>query len=279
MDKKIALITIHGMGDTERDYYTGFYDQMKKSLGEKAWPKVIFKSLYYQDILQGQQEEILGRMRDQVDWIKLRRFLLYGFSDAASLEYKKRVKNSPYYLTQKMIMKAMDDVFEEAGNRQIPVMVVANSLGGQVISSYIWDAQRIDASVGVWSMQRDDEVHEGSPRDQFRRMKSLHQFYTLGCNIPIFVAGHKNIEAIKPPTADFKWHNFYDKDDVLGWPLQPLSQSYEKLVEDIQINVGRGLFSKIFKSWNPLSHGQYWQDKNVIRHIAVNMKKIISTST
>ena len=275
MDKKIALITIHGMGDTERDYYTGFYDQMKNALGEELWHKVIFKPLYYQDILQGQQELVLGRMRDQVDWIKLRRFLLYGFSDAASLEYKKRVKNSPYYLTQKMIMAAMDEIFDESGTRPIPVVVVANSLGCQVISSYIWDAQRIDASVGIWSMQRDDEVAEGSPRDKFRRMNSLKQFYTLGCNIPIFVAGHKNIEAIKAPTEDFKWYNFYDKDDVLGWPLQPLSPSYEELVEDIQINVGRGLFSKLFKSWNPLSHGQYWQDKKVIYHISNNIKRII----
>lgn len=275
MGKTVALITIHGMGDTERDYYTGFYDQMKRSLGDQLWPQVIFKPLYYQDILQGQQEAVLGRIRDQVDWIKLRRFLLYGFSDAASLEYKKRVKNSPYYLTQKMIMQAMDEIFDETGTRKIPVIIVANSLGCQVISSYIWDAQRIDASVGVWSMERNDEVAEGSPRDEFRRMKTIQGFCTLGCNIPIFVAGHKNIEAIKPPTAQFKWYNFYDKDDVLGWPLQPLSQSYEKLVEDIQINVGRGLFSKIFKSWNPLSHGQYWQDKKVIRHVSETMKTIV----
>lgn len=275
MGKTVALITIHGMGDTERDYYTGFYDQMKRSLGDQLWPQVIFKPLYYQDILQGQQEVVLGRIRDQVDWIKLRRFLLYGFSDAASLEYKKRVKNSPYYLTQKMIMQAMDEIFDETGTRKIPVIIVANSLGCQVISSYIWDAQRIDASVGVWSMERNDEVAEGSPRDEFRRMKTMQGFYTLGCNIPIFVAGHKNIEAIKPPTAQFKWYNFYDKDDVLGWPLQPLSQSYEKLVEDMQINVGRGLFSKIFKSWNPLSHGMYWQDKKVIRHVSETMKTIV----
>ncbi|WP_018623571.1 hypothetical protein [Kangiella aquimarina] len=275
MDKKIALITIHGMGDTERDYYTGFYDQMKKSLGDQLWNQVIFKPLYYQDILQGQQEAVLGRMRNQVDWIKLRRFLLYGFSDAASLEYKKRVKNSPYYLTQKMIMGAMDEIFNETGTRSIPVIIVANSLGCQVISSYIWDAQRIDASVGIWSMQREDDVAEGSPRDKFRRMQSLKGFYTLGCNIPIFVAGHKKIEAIKPPMEEFKWYNLYDKDDVLGWPLKSLSPSYEELVEDIQINVGRGLLSKLFKSWNPLSHGQYWQDKNVIGHISDNIKQII----
>ena len=30
MPKTIALVTIHGMGDTERDYYTEFYDEIKR---------------------------------------------------------------------------------------------------------------------------------------------------------------------------------------------------------------------------------------------------------
>jgi hypothetical protein len=49
------------MGDTERDYYTEFYDQIKKSLGKAAWEKVILKPLYYQNILQGNQEAIFNR--------------------------------------------------------------------------------------------------------------------------------------------------------------------------------------------------------------------------
>ena len=101
MPKTIALITIHGMGDTERGYYTEFYDEIKKSLGKTAWDKVIFKHLYYQDILQGNQETIFNRMRDKIDWMKLRKFLLFGFSDAASLEYNKDAVNSPYFLTFK----------------------------------------------------------------------------------------------------------------------------------------------------------------------------------
>jgi len=52
MSKTIALIVIHGMGDTARDYYTTFYETIKKSIGKSVWDKVIFKPLYYQDILQ-----------------------------------------------------------------------------------------------------------------------------------------------------------------------------------------------------------------------------------
>ena len=42
---------------------------------------------------------------------------------------------------------------------------VAQSLGGQVISSYVWDAQRQpQASVGVWHGARGDGVASGSER-------------------------------------------------------------------------------------------------------------------
>ena len=138
MPKTIALITIHGMGNTARDYYTEFYDAIKKSLGKSAWDKLIFKPPYYQDVLQEQQEAIFNRMRDQIDWMKLRKFLLFGFSDAASLEYKKAATGSPYFLTQQMILQSMDEIFAEAGNTEIPVVVLAQSLGCQVMSSYIW---------------------------------------------------------------------------------------------------------------------------------------------
>lgn len=275
MPKTIALITIHGMGDTEREYYTEFYDEIKKSLGKTAWDKVIFKHLYYQDILQGNQETIFNRMRDKIDWMKLRKFLLFGFSDAASLEYNKDAVNSPYFLTQKMIMQIVDEIFDESGQKEIPVIVIAQSLGCQVISSYIWDADpKRKATVGIWSVELDDGVAKGSPKDNFRRMRSLQRLYTTGCNIPIFVSGHKKIEAISPPTESFKWYNFFDEDDVLGWPLKPLSPSYDQLVEDISINAGGGVIGTIVKSWNPFSHGQYWTDSEVIRHVSSSIKQL-----
>lgn len=275
MPKAIALVTIHGMGDTDRDYYTEFYDEIKKSLGKTAWDKVIFKNLYYQDILQGNQEAIFNRMRDQIDWMKLRKFLMYGFSDAASLEYRKDAIDSPYFLTQKMIMQSMDEIFDESEQKEIPVIALAQSLGCQVMSSYIWDAEPgRKVSNGIWSVPRNGGVADGSPKDNFRRMRSLQRLYTTGCNIPIFVSGHKKIEAINPPVPSFKWHNFFDEDDVLGWPLRPLSPSYDRLVEDISINAGGGVIGTLVKSWNPFSHNQYWTDSEVVSHISAAIKQL-----
>lgn len=274
MPKTLALMTIHGMGDTPRDYYAELFSDLRRKVGPAIWSRVLFKPLYYQDILQGQQAQIYTRMRPHIDWLTLRKFLLYGFSDAASLEYKKDALNSPYYATQKAIFDTLDEVYREAGDRALPVVVLGQSLGCQVISSYLWDAQAAAPEAGIWRHPPADGVEPESPRDDLRRLRTLKRLYTTGCNIPIFVAGHSEILAITPPNDEFRWYNFYDEDDVLGWPLRPLSPSYDALVEDIAVNAGGGALGAILKSWNPFSHGQYWSDGEVLRHLVATLKDL-----
>lgn len=119
-----------------------------------------------------------------------------------------------------------------------------------------------------------DSVLVGSSQDHFRRMKMLQCLYTTGCNIPIFVSGHKEIVAIDRPVPTFQWYNFFDEDDVLGWPLEPLSESYKNLVQDISINAGDGVISTLVKSWNPFSHNQYWTDKRIINHLSATIQRL-----
>lgn len=48
MKKKLTLLTIHGIRETERDYYTRFYDQIEKELGFELWQYVILNHLIEQ---------------------------------------------------------------------------------------------------------------------------------------------------------------------------------------------------------------------------------------
>ena len=67
-----------------------------------------------------------------------------------------------------------------------------------------------------------------------------------------------------------KWDNYFDEDDVLGYPLKPIGASYDKAVNrDIAINAGTWL-----TSWNPLSHEGYWTDDDLISPTA---RRIIAT--
>lgn len=270
MPKTVALVVVHGMGDTPPDYHDELEDELADELDD-TWNKVVFKPVYYQDVLQASQAAIFKKMRPHIDWKKLRKFLLFGFSDAASLEHKKEGPDSAYTKTQAVIRRALEDVFDAAGG-SLPVVLLAQSLGGQVMSNYISDAQkRPKATYGVWSTAPPDPA---DPKERFARLESLERFYTTGCNIPIFVAGHQQIDPIQRPTTTFKWFNFFDEDDVLGWPLKPLSSSYRKLVTDIDVNAGGGLIGTILKSWNPFSHEQYWEDSEVLDHLADTIRQL-----
>ncbi|NKB80594.1 MAG: hypothetical protein GKS05_01595 [Nitrospirales bacterium] len=189
MAKDIALLTLHGMGKIQSDYADELKHEVSSAMGKSDWAKVHFEPIFFSDILQEDQDRVWKDMKKkELDWTKLRRFLLFGFSDAAGLEHKAAYPNSPYREAQTRILQALDRTFSHFGNMSKPVILVAQSLGCQVISNYIWDAQAKTARRGVW-VKPTSTIPKGSPQDKFRRLKSLRYLFTTGCNIPIFLAG------------------------------------------------------------------------------------------
>ena len=81
-------------------------------------------------------------------------------------------------------------------------------------------------------------------------MRHLAGMLTFGCNIPLFTFAHdlEDLKPIKFPGENLtdgekevaKWINFYDADDVLGYPLKQIYPDFPYL-KDRDINVG-GLF-------------------------------------
>ena len=261
MAKTVAFLSLHGMGDTPEDYHEELRADISNRLGAGAWSKVHFDSIYYQDILQPHQEALFERVKNKIDYKKMRKFLLSGFSDAGGLEYSRQIPDSAYEKSQERIFDALGAAFAALGGIPGPVVFIAQSLGCQVLSNYIWDADRHNDPAGrphgIWR-----HAHDGlDPAElDFRKLKSLRVFVTTGCNIPIFIGGlpYEEIHPFARRNPEFIWENYYDEDDILGWPLQELSDGYRALVKDIPVNVG-GLFT----SWNPLSHTKYWGDKDV----------------
>ncbi len=87
---------------------------------------------------------------------------------------------------------------------------------------------------------------------------------------PIGFPGSKLPQALREKA---RWFNFFDPDDILGYPLRPINFAYRKIVdEDIAINVG-GLNS----SWNPLSHTKYWTDNDFTKPVAAFLEKLLET--
>ncbi|HEU4851080.1 MAG TPA: hypothetical protein VFT37_02880 [Telluria sp.] len=272
---EVAFVTVHGMGETPPDYADKVFAEVRRRI-PRSKADIAMASVYYQKILQDNEAEVWSRVSRhvKVNFAPLRKFLLFGFGDAAGLENGKELDNSPYEMAQLDIARALMGAREQFSANP-KVVLLTHSLGCQVMSNYIYDAQKSEHSrvnLGIWrDIQRfafaicgrpeltDDEV-------SFLRCDTCTGWITTGCNIPIFVAAHKNmlIIPIRRPNDAFRWLNVYDPDDVLGWPLEPLSAGYQDLVEDRAVNAGRGLIDWILKSWNPLSHQLYWSDAEVL---------------
>jgi hypothetical protein len=284
---QVALITVHGMGETPRDYAAGVFGEMRSRLGPALRERAAFYSVYYQDILQKNEQLVWDRVDSgsKVHYDALRKFMLFGFADAAGLENRKEDPGSVYELAQGQIARAL--LAACTANQDMPVVFLAHSLGCQVLSSYIYDAQkalgggRVEAGIwrdiDAWSRPALGRVLTGREK-QFLAAGTCSGLVTTGCNIAIFVAAHKemHIKPIAPPTPLFRWLNLYDPDDVLGWPLQPLSEGYRVMVEDRVINAGQGAVGWMLKSWNPLSHNSYWQDGEVLEPLAGMLRRLVS---
>ena len=149
------------------------------------------------------------------------------------------------------------------------VVVVAHSLGAHVMSNYIWDAQA--------PLRADDDAAQASllESEDYRCIQAIARVFTAAPNITLFVAGLAKVQPFAKPNTDFEWHSFYDKDDVLGWQLQPLPSgccsSYADLVTvEQRINVGG-----LRWSWNPKSHTEYLGAGTAfVKHVADEIGKL-----
>ena len=268
MAKNIAVITVHGMGNTDRQYYKSFEKKLRRTVGRETWDdQVHLEPVYFQDLLQGNQEDYWEDSNDGygLRWDFLRKFMLFSFSDAASIEYSFHHDQTLYKAIHQTIATAFDNSYIALGRMAKPVLLVAQSLGGQQVSNYIWDAtekKTLFAEPGP----------PGTPEEKdFRRLSTCRQFITTGCNIPIFTAGLDDPKLFKRPNEDFTWHNYFDIDDVLGYPIRTMGGAFDvDWIKDKAVSVGGFL-----TGWNPASHVKYWTDKDVIRPIADAIKALL----
>ena len=278
---KLGALIIHGMGDQEDDFADGIKEALSKRITDLgADPsEVIWKPVYWAPVLKDWQEDLLTlSAANNLDWMWLREFVVKSLGDAVA--YLKRVDfQSPdvYGSIHEIVHNRIVELRAALGDEDKPLIVIAHSLGGVIMSNYIWDEQK-DAIAG-----------QGLGNNPFEKMETLAAFFTFGCNISLVSLAYDPIESIdfpppglsthfppSTPTVDLqattKWVNFYDADDVLGYPLKDLSPTYGVAIrEDVEINVGG-----ILRSWNSACHGQYWTDRDLVRPVAQGIVDVLN---
>ncbi len=293
MSAKIAVAIIHGIcvgnefdEETSSKYADGMACAIKLKLAEIAgqsgsedeqiaWAdsKLAISAINWTPVLRDERENLYKTLGvDRLDsFFGLREFVFQAIAD--SLTYQVTQSKIEDLWSYAGIHTCFADNLkklareEEAGS-DAPLCIISHSLGTVIASNYIYDLQTQKAQIDIG----DTPLEKG---------ETLTSVYTLASQIPFWSLRHPNFDQpIKVPSENLaryysnlkgEWINFFNKSDIMGYPLKSLNEAYSKAVkEDREVNDGG-----LLQSWNPLSHCSYWTSKSVIETIADGLHCIL----
>ena len=261
---KLAIAVIHGMGSEEQHFSVELKHRIVEEYTDhergRREEDLVFHELFWGDLIKGHREQFLKDVNYKKDLTYLNLRELFVDYVGATLAYR----TSLYHTIQARIK---DSLAKLCTHRRIdpdktPLVVLAHSFGSVIMSDYIYDLQK---------QQENGPIDGMSNLEQFKTMAGFITFGTpLGIfslqsdsdfDRPIDIVGSELPDVLK---SHVRWDNYYDKDDILAYPLRGVNEAYHNLVnEDHEINVGGAT-----TSWNPACHNGYWEDKDFYKPIA-----------
>jgi hypothetical protein len=269
----LAVMSIHGMGSQPKDFADSMHLELKKRYSGSS--EVTFDTIYWADVLSGAEDKLWDRVKGthDLDFTKLRRFVVNALGDSIAYQPLRNdadpnVKNV-YRLIHERIGESLKTLAAKAGPKT-PLVILAHSLGSVIISNYLWDLWKPSSS-------QDPPLATATPLE---RGETLAGLVTFGSPIALWSLRYANFGEPIPfpspklathhPKIKGQWLNFFDEDDIFGYPLKGINAKYKAAVtEDVAISVG-GLFT----GWNPIAHNQYWTDDEFTKPVALLMNRI-----
>lgn len=193
------------------------------------------------------------------------------------IAYDRKMDESNYVAAHEVLAKALARLADKAGERA-PLCVLAHSFGTVLVSDYVYDQQETLRGHKLVP----DEVRAVMGTSALARGETLAWLYTMGSPLALWSLRNPAARLDKPidfPGAGVggegnrlqsEWVNFYDRDDVIAYPLRPLGPGYaERVTMDRPVTV-RGRWP-VFQT--PLVHPYYWSDGKVMEAIARSLAK------
>ena len=315
MPRHVAVVFVHGIFAEGFSYAEPMRKGLLRLLPRELQSCVTFDSVFWAQEVRGRQRKLMQNVRAHTDVVDnhLRRFLIEGLGDAAAYQKTRHRENSMYYDVHASIGHVLDRM-NLPGRGDQPLVFIGHSLGCHIISSFVWDLNKLKQRTAADIQSEPDEAirrewkalqppdaaadHKGA--SPFRRLDTLAGFVTLGSNMPLFTFtfGPDRVFPItqSPPGTGLKpafpgaglpqplfdkarWLNFYSKRDLLGFPLKPLNPAYgsEPRLHDIAVRT-ETLASRTVPYWSHLkAHTNYWKNPTVVQHTATLIREIAET--
>ncbi|WP_145409507.1 chemotaxis protein [Paenibacillus xylanexedens] len=273
---RIAVMIIHGLGRQKEDYADQLilrlqheFDQVMVMPGA-AKQYLDIEPVYWADVFEEREEELFQQLvvSPQLNYQVLRRFVIHYLADAVAYQPVEQ-QGHHYDAVHRTLSEAMHSLSHRNGP-ETPLCVLAHSLGAVIASNFFYDLQ--------YPSSRTPYITDVT--SALERGDTLTSFYSFGTTLPLWsLRYHDFSQPIQVPAKlaqqffpgiEGEWVNFYDKDDILGYPLRPIDPAYKVAVqEDIEINSGNWI-----QSWNPLSHGGYFDNKTMNYRIAQGLARM-----
>lgn len=278
MTQKIAVAVIHGIGKQDPTFAASISAALLVGCSEVCGTDVVIEPIYWAQVLQHAEDELQRRLEQggKMDFPRLRDFAIDFVADALAYQPTPGDR-SAYDGIHRVFAQTIHRLAEKAGPTA-PLCIIAHSLGTVISSNYIYDLQ-IEPYRAIIS----PIVKEAITDTPIERGETLTLLYTLGSPIALWSLRYDNfgrpIQVPAPqlphyyPELTGEWVNFYDKDDVVGFPLRTLNDQYAVVVsEDRQVNVG-----DFPTNITPAAHMGYWTDQDVIGPITTSIRRVWET--
>lgn len=267
MYKKLAVAIIHGMGDQRVDFAEEMGIGIRRSFSKQLMhlvpdpsSQLIIRPIQWSTVFADKEQVLFEKMvlDNQLDYKGLRKFILHNVGDVIAYQQVEEASHN-YDRVHKFIGEKLHEISLEASD-DAPLCVVSHSLGSVVASNYFYDLQFKQEHVRS-IVSRSSPLEKGD---------TLALFYTMGTTLPLWSLRYHNFS--RPinipsnelqnyyPGLDGEWINFFDTDDVLGYPLKDVDEHYYNAVNEDRKIHNKGLLT----GWNPLCHNGYFTNKDVI---------------
>jgi hypothetical protein len=260
--KRLAIAVIHGLGSDEEFYSVELKHRITEEYVNGAEGRLeddlLFFEIYWADLVREELQAFREKANYKGDlaYQNLRQIM----TDTQALSLLYRPGTEAYEAINNRIK---DGMRKFASHRRVipeetPLVVLAHSYGGVMMSHFIKSMQDHESDLSNFETMKTlaGYITFGNPQGIYA-MDGLHSELGHSCKI----TGSALPDDLKKRA---RWYNFYDKDDIVAYPLKGLSDDYNAHVDgDFEINVGSAA-----TSWNPACHTGYWEDKDFYKPVA-----------
>ena len=181
-----------------------------------------------------------------------------------------------YYSRQRQVLDKVQEKVErikeehrEKGTRELYFALVGHSMGSVVAFDFLHRSQREPGPSGGWlgADSRPGSIQVGAASDVTVLASGL---FTLGSPLALFsrlrdARAHQYRQG-EPFRLVDGWWNFYDKEDLVAFPLQGI---FSAMVQDVEVdNFPLPVIGFL------RAHGGYWRNRNVAKCIAQHVHRM-----